>query len=105
MIYVVSRKLTYALFLEICLFWALFLAGKGIDKLMNTYFPDVENKDQSVLVINIQIILITLISVIGRPLIIRQLGGDSNLQGTGLLYGYALLLGQTNFKARASHII
>jgi hypothetical protein len=100
-----SKTLVSAVFIEIVLFWILLLAGKGIDKLMNDLYPNTDNKEQSIIVLNIQIVLITLLSVLGRPFIINQLGGEPKLQGMGLLYGFALLLNQTNFKERASSIV
>lgn len=71
---------------------------------MNKFFPD---KDQAsnLIVVNIQIVLITLLSVIGRPIVMKQLGGQPDIYGTGILYAYAILLGQKNFKERASKII
>ena len=72
---------------------------------MNNLYPDTSNKLQSLLVLNIQIILITLLGVLGRPFIIDKLGGAPKLQGMGMLYGFALLLNQTNFKQRAATIV
>ena len=69
-----SKTLVSAVFIEIVLFWILLLAGKGIDKLMNDLYPNTDNKEQSIIVLNIQIVLITLLSVLGRPFIINQLG-------------------------------
>ena len=100
-----SKTLIYAVFIEIILFWVLLVSGKGIDKLMDNLYPDTENKMQSLMVLNIQIVLITLLSVLGRPYIIKQLGGESKLQGIGILYAHALLLGQSNFKQRAGSIV
>ena len=101
----IANSLLSAIFIEIVLFWALVIAGKGIDKLMNDVYPDTSNKLQSVLVLNIQIVLITLLGVLGRPFIIEKLGGAPKLQGMGMLYGFALLLNQTNFKKRAASIV
>ena len=100
-----SKKILYVLFLELCLFWVLLLAGIGIDKLMNKYFPSKSKKDNNIAYVNIQIILITLVSVIGRPFVIEQLGGVPELQGTGILYAFALLLGQDSFKERLANIL
>ena len=100
-----SKTLIYAVFIEIILFWVLLVSGKGIDKLMDNLYPDTDNKIQSLIVLNIQIILITLLSVLGRPFIIKKLGGEPKLQGMGMLYAYALLLGQSNFKQRAGTIV
>ena len=100
-----SKSLLSAIVIDIVLFWALVLAGGGIDKLMDSLYPDTDNKLHSLIVLNIQILLVTTASVIGRPFIIDKLGGSPKLQGMGALYGFAILLNQSNFKARASSIV
>ena len=104
MLFANYKGLLYVVFFEICLFWALFLGGLGIERLMNTTFPEYDTVS-NLIVMNIHIVLMTLLSVIGRPLIMQQLGGKPDVNGIGILYAYALLLGQKNFKQRASKII
>lgn len=104
MIFTNYKKLIYVVFFELCIFWALYFGGIGIETLINKYFPE-QDQTSNVIVLNIQIVLITLLSVIGRPLIMQQIGGKPDVNGTGILYAYALLLGQKTFKERASKII
>lgn len=104
MIFTNYSELIYVIFFELCIFWALYFGGLGIEKLMNKIFPK-KDKTSNIIVMNIQIILITLVSVIGRPIVMQQLGGKPDVNGTGILYAYALLLGQKKFKERTAKIV
>lgn len=60
---------------------------------------------ENVLFVNLQVVLITVVSVYGRPQVLKRLGVDAiKISGVGILYAYALLLGQEKFNNRIKEL-
>ena len=96
-------KLPTIILVEIVLFWFLLYSGILLDKAM----PDPKRNAymENMMLVNVQIVLITLVSIYGRPFVLSQLGTTSSkVYGVGLLYAYALLLGQNKFKVRVNEL-
>ena len=101
-------KLAYVIVLEIIFFWILLFVGSLLDYAMNKVSSQEDDSYiKNVAIVNVQIVAITLVSVLFRPLVLNTLvssPSNINVQGVGLLYAFAMLLGQQGFKARISRI-
>ena len=98
------KSLSNVFVVELCMFFLFMIAGIGIDNLLPAYKED-DTKLKNLLLIFATVFMIVFVSVVARPVIVRSLIGDrKRAAGVGILYAYALLVGQTSFKQRVDRL-
>jgi hypothetical protein len=79
-------------------------AGIGIDRLLPAYSDDDSNTSNFFMILA-TVFLIMLVSVVVSPLVLKFfIGNRKRADGVGILYAFALLVGQKSFKYRVDHL-
>ena len=101
-------KLGLLIGLEVILFWTLLYTGAILENLVTRIAGDPEDTSVSmdVVIVCLQIVLMTFISINLRPFVLKNIVQTTlpQVHGAGLLYGFALLLPQYKFKDRIKTI-
>ena len=98
------KSLSNVFVIELLMFFSFMFAGIGIDRLLPAYSDD-DSNTSNLFMILATVFLIVLVSVVGRPIVLKLFIGDrKRAAGVGILYAFALLVGQKSFKDRVGRL-
>ena len=98
------KSLTNVFVIELLMFFYFMMAGIGMNRLLPVYSKD-DSNTFNLLMIMASVFLIVFVSVVALPIILKFFIGDrKRAAGVGILYAFALLVGQKSFKDRVGRL-